>query len=225
MSHRKPRIRAILSDWGKVVVDFDNTRVAKALLPYSRLAFEAKGPYGTAEELHRIMFKEQRELFDAYMRGDLKTAGFRLAMKRILQLVCDDATFDRAFSDVFTLNQPIVDLWKRLRAQGVKMVAASNVEELRHAWLTGMGVHDLFDAHCLSYQIRRGKPEPEFWHHGMRMAYISPEEALFVDDHKEFVEVAKSQLINGYAYDIDDHPAFERYLEGFEFAPYQMTGP
>jgi FMN phosphatase YigB (HAD superfamily) len=211
----KPRIRAILSDWGKVVVDFDNTRVAKALVQHSS--------FGTASELHELMFKEQRELFDAYMRGHLTTAGFRKAMKRVAQLTCTDVVFDWAFADVFTPNQPIIDLWKRLRAQGVKMVAASNVEKLRHDRLIEMGVHDLFDKHCLSYQIKRGKPEPEFWHEAMRLAYISPEEALFVDDHEEFVEVARSQLINGFTYDLNDHAAFERYLEGFEIAPYRLA--
>jgi len=219
-SPRKPRIRAILSDWGKVVVDFDNSRTATALSPLSRTAGNiAFMPW----EIHPIMFRDLRELFDAYMRGHLTTACYRATMKRVLRLdCCDDATFDEAFADVFTPNQPIIDLWKRLRAQGVKMVAASNVEELRHAKLREMGVHDLFDEHCLSYQVGVGKPDPAFFHKAMELAYIDPGEALFVDDHEEFVQVARSQLINGFTYDLKDHAAFERFLDGFELAPYQM---
>lgn len=212
--HGKPRIRAILSDWGKVVVDFDNMRVGKALVRHSS--------FGTAAEIHRIMFQEQRELFDAYMRGHLTTDGFRKAMKRIAQLTCTDAAFDWAFVDVFTPNPPIIELWRRLRDQGVKMVAASNVEELRHLRLARMGIHEMFDRHCLSYQVGFGKPSKEFFHHAMRLAYIDPSEALFVDDHEEFVDVARGQLINGLTYDLRDHAAFERRLERFEFAPYPL---
>lgn len=212
---RKPRIRVILSDWGKVVVDFDNSRVGRALAQHSSAFY--------AEQINEIMFKEQRELFDAYMRGQLTTSGFRKAMKRVLQLTCTDETFDRAFVDVFTPNEPIIALWKRLRAMGVKMIAASNVEELRHEKLREMGVHDLFDKHCLSYQVGVGKPDPAFFHKAMELAYIDPEEALFVDDHAEFVQVAGEQLITGFTYDINDHAAFERFLDSYEIAPYRIS--
>jgi len=217
---KKPRIRAILSDWGRVVVDFDNSRTAAALSPLTHtddghIAFR---PW----EIQPIMFGELREIFDAYMRGHLTTAGYRATMKRVLRLKCDDAAFDAAFADVFTPNEPIIALWKRFRAMGVKMVAASNVEELRHAKLREMGIHDLFDAHCLSYQVGVGKPDPVFFHKAWDMTYLNPPEILFVDDHEEFVEVARSQLITGFTYDIKDHAAFERFLEGYEIAPYQL---
>jgi len=211
----KPIIRVIASDWGKVVADFDNLRMAGALEHHA-----TPGEFD-AVRIHEIMLREQREVYDAYMRGQITSAGFRRAMRRFLQLTCTDTAFDAAFVDVFTLNAPIIELWKSLRAQGVKMVAASNVEELRHKHLVKLGVHDLFDKHCLSYQIGRIKPEPEFFHEVARLAYIDPREILFVDDHKEFVEVAERQLMQGITYDLKDHAAFLRRLEDFEFAPYQ----
>lgn len=214
----KPRIRAILSDWGKVVVDFDNLRACKKLEHLSAFFWSSNW---TFKELHQLQFKELRELFDAYMRGQLTTAGYRQAMKRAMQLNCTDAEFDDAFADVFMPNEPIIALWKRFRAMGVKMVAASNVDELRHAKLISMGVHDLFDKHCLSYQVGVGKPDPAFFHKAWDMTYLDPPEILFVDDHAEFVEVARSQLITGFTYDLKDHAAFERALEDFEFAAFR----
>lgn len=213
---KKLRIRAILSDWGRVVVNFDNRLVGQALAHHST-AYDA-------EDLHRIQFEELRETFDAYMRGQLSTEGYRRTMRRALQLTCKDAAFDAAFSDVFTLNEPIVALWKRLRADGVKLVAASNLEPLRHDRMIAMGVPKLFDELCLSYLEKCGKPQAEFFHRAMKLAYIDPREALFVDDHPEFVEAAEKQLINGFTYDIGDHAAFERWLdEHVEFAPYRIT--
>ncbi len=214
-SRSKPRIRAILSDWGKVVVDFDNGKVGRALAQHST-AFDA-------EHITQVMFKELRETFDVYMRGQISTPGFRRTMRRALQLTCTDAAFDAAFADVFTLNEPIVQLWKDLRERGIKMVAASNVEELRHAKLREMGVHDLFDAHCLSYQIGVGKPDPAFFDKAMELVYLDPRETLFVDDHPGFVQAAVGHLIEGYAYDLKDHGAFIEFLRGFELAPYRLT--
>ncbi|MEK7546247.1 MAG: HAD family hydrolase [Patescibacteria group bacterium] len=214
MAKKKPSIRAILSDWGKVVVDFDNGKVGRALAQHSS-AFEA-------EQFTEIMFKEQRELFDAYMRGQLTTPGFRKAMKRALQLVCRDETFDRAFADVFTPNEPIIALWKRFRAMGVMMVAGSNVEELRHAKLKDMGIHDLFDMHCLSYQVGIGKPDPSFFYEAQgSLIHVVPSEILFVDDHAEFVDVARDVGMTGFVYDLKDHAAFERFLKGYHIAPYR----
>jgi len=212
---RRKVIRAVASDWGKVVVDFDNDKVGQALTMHS-------SSYDPAH-ITGIMFRKLRELFDVYMRGHISTDGYRQAMKCALHLTCTDPAFDAAFADVFTLNEPIVALWKRLRAEGVKMVAASNVEELRHAKLKEMGVHDLFDAHCLSYQVRVGKPDPAFFRKVQEIAYLDPQQILFVDDHAEFVEVARGELLQGFAYDLKDHAAFERYLEGVEFRPYRIS--
>jgi HAD superfamily hydrolase (TIGR01509 family) len=212
--HRKKNvIRAVASDWGKVVVDFDNDRVGQALAQHSS-TYDAR-------RINEIMFQELRGLFDAYMRGHLATDVFRRAMRHALHLTCTAEAFDRAFSDVFTPNEPIVALWKRLRDQGVKMVAASNVEELRHGKLVEMGIHDLFDAHCLSYRLRVGKPDPAFFHAVQKAAYLDPREILFVDDHEEFVQAARRELLQGETYDIRDHDAFLKALEAYEFQPYR----
>lgn len=208
-------IRAIASDWGKVVVDYHNEKVGRALEPHST-AYDAG-------QIYRIMFDEQHELFDAYMRGHLTTAGFRKAMRRMLQLTCTDGAFDAAFADVFTPNEPIIALWKRLRGEGVKMTAASNVEELRHAKLKEMGVHDLFDTHGLSYELGHGKPDEDFYSKTWKKIYLNPPEILFVDDKPENVEAAQRQLWTGFLYDLHDHAAFERFLEGVEFRPYRIT--
>lgn len=215
MSASKPKIRAILSDWGRVVVDFDNRKTARALAPYTRSYL--------ASQIHDIMFVELREIFDAYMRGQISTGGFRRTMMRALDLVCDDDAFDRAFADVFTPNQPIIDLWKDLRARGLKLVSASNVEELRHKRLIEMGIHDLFDGHCLSYQVGVGKPDEAFYAAAWKAVYLDSFQILFVDDHPENVEAARRRLMTGYVYDLKDHAAFLKFLEGFELAPYQMT--
>jgi FMN phosphatase YigB (HAD superfamily) len=215
MPDRKPLIWVILSDWGKVSVDFDNRRMARALLPHCRTTGM------TEERLYQRLFKDWRGMFDDYMRGQLETPQFRANCRLILDLrpECDDAAFDRAFADVFTPNEPIIELWTDLRSRCVRLVAASNVEELRHAWLTSIGIHDLFDAHCLSYKEGVSKPDPEFFRRALGIAGSEPDQTLFVDDHREFCEVALSLGIHAEVYDLHDHPDFVRRLQaGYHFA-------
>lgn len=206
------RIRTIFSDLGKVVFDFDNMRMAEALAHHSSAFGE--------RQIHELMLKDLRELFDVYMRGHITTDGYRRVMKRVLQLTCTDAAFDRAFVDVFTPNDPIIRRWVEYRAQGVQLVATSNIEELRHGKLLEMGLQDMFDAHCLSYEIGLGKPNPQFFRTALEMARCDPEETLCVDDHEEMVDAARSLGIHGIVYDLKDHAAFERELEGYAFDRY-----
>jgi FMN phosphatase YigB (HAD superfamily) len=208
----KPRIRTIFSDLGKVVFDFDNMRMAEALAVHSS-AFNAS-------QVHDLMLRELREAFDAYMRGHLTTVGYRRVAKRALQLTCTDAAFDKAFTDVFTPNAPIVREWEALRGDGVRLVATSNIEELRHAKLLEMGLEAMFDVHCLSYRIGVSKPDPEFFRRALAMADCDPGETLCVDDHAEMVDAARSLGIHGIVYDLNDHAAFDRAFEGYAFARY-----
>lgn len=215
MPDQKPLIWAILSDWGRVPVDFDNRRTARALLPYCRT------PGMTEERIYQLLFKEWRTVFDVYMRGQFETSQFRAICRLILDLrpECDDAAFDLAFADVFTPNEPIIELWKELRSRCVRLVAASNVEELRHARLKDMGIHDLFDAHCLSYKEGVSKPDPVFFRRALAIAGTEPHETLFVDDHGEFCDAARSLGIHAEVYDLHDHQDFVRRLQaGYLFA-------
>lgn len=212
MPKPKPLIWGVLSDLGKVYVDFDNRRTCAALEPHSS-AFNADQLYD------RLFDRAHRPRWEACMRGQLEYPDFRSEMKRELQLTCTDAAFDRALADVFTVNEPIAALWKQLRSHHVRIVSASNIEPVRHAQLTAMGVMDQFDGHCLSYLEKLGKPDPEFWRRALSKIGTEPHETIFVDDHAEFCEVARSLGIHAEVYDQRDHPDFLRRLrEGYIFA-------
>ncbi|WKZ29585.1 MAG: HAD-IA family hydrolase [Patescibacteria group bacterium] len=206
----KKLIWAVLSDLGRVVVDFDNRKACTALALHT--------PGRTAEELHWMIFEaDYRHLWNACMSGHLAYPEYRKVMKNTFAMTCDDETFDRAISDVFTVNQPIVDLWRQVRRRHTRVITASNIEPVRHRQLEAMEVMNEFDAHCLSYQVMASKPQPEFFRRGLAIAGTEPDEALFVDDHEEFCEAARTVGMNAEVYNIRDHDNFvarvrERYL-------------
>lgn len=211
----KPVIRAILSDWGKVVVHFDNRIAAQAFVEYSLLA----GP--SEELLHARLFVDCRELFELYMRGLVSTSLFRLLVRNVLRLSkdCTDTAFDAAFSDIFELNMPMVTFQQQLRMRGVRLVATSNVEEIRHRHLQGMGLDDLFDELNLSYREKVGKPEPEFLMRALAKAGVPAQQVLFIDDHAEFTAVGESIGMRTWTYAADRHPAFLDFANNLDFQP------
>jgi HAD superfamily hydrolase (TIGR01509 family) len=216
LSAIKPRIRVLASDWGHVEVEFDNRLTAKALKPFCVRGL-------TEERLHDLMFLKCRDFFDATMRGDFTSRQFRALWRILVDLEgCDDAAFDHAFSDVFTLNQPVLDRWQALRAKGVRIVSASNMEEMRHAKLAALGIHDLHDAHCLSYQVGAIKPELPFFERLVTIAGCPAKEIVFVDDHVEFGEVADSLGMNFVHYHGGRHSIghLDAQLAHYEFVAF-----
>ena len=205
MPNPKPIIWAILSDWGRVVVLFDNHRTSAALVPHTRVF--------TEPQIHQTLFVERRKQWDDLMCGAVTLDDYTREAKLALWLDCTDADFQQALADVFTLNQPIIDLWRDVRTHmHTQLVAASNVEEVRHVRMREMGVHDLFHKHCLSYVEKVGKPDPHFFLRALEIAGVEAHEALFVDDHAEFCDVARSLGIHAEVYDYERHDDFVRRL-------------
>lgn len=208
----KKMIWSILSDLGRVVVGFDNRKAAAALALHA--------PGRTSEELYETIFVSVfRPIWEACMRGQLSYPDYRTAIIGALGLTCDNETFDRAMGDVFTVNEPIVELWREVRKHHTRVITASNIEPVRHRQLESMGVMSAFDGHCLSYQVMAGKPDLEFFRRAIAIAGTEPSESLFVDDHEEFCDAAREIGINAEVYDIRRHDNFvERLRERYLFA-------
>lgn len=186
--------RVILSDIGDVVVSYDNSRTVRALAPYCSVA---------PEDIRRILFsKPEGGLAWSYCRGDFDTPTFRrVAMNKIGCVGnCSDEEFDLAFRRIFTPNDDVVELWKRLRGRGAIIVAVSDVEELRHWELQKMGIMDLFDGAVLSYVEKEIKPSEHMIRRALEIAGAEPEEAVFVDDIAEHLPPAEALGVSTYNY-------------------------
>jgi HAD superfamily hydrolase (TIGR01509 family) len=172
-------ITTILSDLGNVVVHFDNNKMYQA---FARLS--GKMP----QEIEQILFGRKPDgsyLVARYSSGQMSTKQFHCCFLHQLGLcgsIAAHQAFLTAFCDVFTPNQPVVDLWRRLRAGGLTLTAVTNVEELRYRWLCRMGIMDLFDHELLSFEEGLLKPSEEFMVRALDRSGAKAEETIFVDD-------------------------------------------
>jgi HAD superfamily hydrolase (TIGR01509 family) len=186
--------KVILSDIGDVVVYYDNARTVQALEPYCSLA---------PQDVRRILFsKPDGGLAWDYCRGDMDTDTFRrVAMNKIGCVgKCSDEQFDLAFRQIFTPNDDVVNLWKKLRNRGVAITAVSDVEEMRHWELQKMGIMDLFDNAVLSYEEREVKPSEHMIRKALELSGVRPNEAVFIDDKAEHLPPAEALGVSTHHY-------------------------
>ena len=172
-------VTTILSDLGNVVVHFDNQKMYGSFA-----ALSGKKP----EDVERVLFGREADgsyLIARYSSGQINSKQFHCAFMHALGLCGSPRAhqmFTTAFCDVFTPNQPVVDLWRRLRRRGLTLTAVTNVEEIRLVWLSRMGILDLFDHVLASFEERLLKPSEEFMVRALDRSGAKAEETVFVDD-------------------------------------------
>ncbi len=172
-------ITTILSDLGNVVVHFDNQKMFRDFAVLSGM---------TQREVEDVLFGRDAGgsyLLARYSSGQITTKQFRCCFFHALGLcgaVGAHTVFEAAFCDVFTPNQPVIDLWRRLRRSGITLTAVTNVEEIRYRWLCRMGVMDLFDHALTSFEEGLLKPSEEFLIRALDRSGAKAEETVFIDD-------------------------------------------
>lgn len=117
------------------------------------------------------------------------------------------------------LNQPVLDVVRRLRAQGdVPLYIATNQEHLRASWLwSALKLGDLFDDIFYSARIGTRKPEPKFFEYVEQRIGTSEEPPLFFDDTPKVVAAARARGWDAVLFDtvtdLVSHPWIEARMK------------
>lgn len=181
----------VISDVGRVVLDFDNDRTARAFSRHSAYS---------DREIRMLLFHGKYSLCHLFDRGDLDPDQFRLAVRGLLQLNdrLTDEEFDECFADVFTVIEPVVDLWQTLRSRGVPVAALTNVDPIRYRYVAervahaGLPFEQWFDGITRSYEEGMMKPDRELFIRTLDKLGVKAESARFVDDIAPYVEAARA---------------------------------
>ncbi len=203
-------ITTVLSDLGNVAVFFDQERACGAMAALTGRS---------AAAVRHAVFRRY-ELLHRYCRGEVTTPEF-------LRIVCarlnipkasmpDPDALGRAFADVFTPNEPVLERWALLRRAGVTLTAVSNIEELRRLQLDRMGLLARFDHVLVSYEEGLMKPSDEFMVRALDRSACAAEDAVFVDDLAENLPPAAGLGIAVHRYSSVD--GLDRFLEAVGLA-------
>lgn len=175
-------IRTLLFDFGNVVAFFDHDRAIRRLLAHTER---------TAEDLWQLVYQD--DLACRYERGEASTDELFAVARDHGGVRCSQAEFVDAFCDIFWPNPPMADLVARLKANGYRLVLASNTNEAHYERYREQfrDVLAHFDAIAVSHEAGARKPDRGFFEYAHRLAGCAKGECLFVDDLGANVSAAR----------------------------------
>ncbi|OGR89689.1 MAG: hypothetical protein A2992_02510 [Elusimicrobia bacterium RIFCSPLOWO2_01_FULL_59_12] len=184
------RPELIIFDLGRVLVDFDFTKVIRSLKRHSPL---------TAGTI-RTYFKTT-PLWDRFERGAVDPDDFFLALKKDLKLRdLEFKAFVPLWNDIFEEMEDTVAIARRLM-KSYRLAMISNVNPMH--WAHVRKTHAFmgwFEHAIASYAVGHRKPELEIYRLTLRRAKVPPSRAIFIDDVKAHIDAAQSLGIRGHQF-------------------------
>lgn len=184
-------IKAIVFDFGGVIVDFDYTKFFNEVIVPSPL-FKPDS----------FIFLEFWRQSDTYHQGKISNEEFFQQTCNLLQSCeIEPSRFFNAFNSVISHpNEDIVKLLKKIKETGTyRLIMLSNLNEAHWEFIQSQDWEfiEWFDCLVLSYREKVSKPDPKIFKTTIKRARCKPKEILYIDDGLNNVRVAKDLGING----------------------------
>ena len=199
----------LITDLGNVVIFFDRRRVAAG--------FQRFAPEKTIDEIDDLINKSAAgiALLEQFETGRINADLYRRGIEHLLgtRIPADD--FWRVHTCLFTPNMPVIDLWKKLRAEGKvqKIIALTDTDPVRlQAGLSLLESCGLaLDGAIASYQVGCRKPNPAIFQDAIDLWEAQPNQCVFVDDNAAYAAAARQQGMAGICY-VADSPQAQKML-------------
>ncbi len=186
-------ISTIISDFGRVVLWFDNTPFYQKMTTYCSKS---------VDEIRAIVHRSA-EFYELFDRGELTPREFYERAIALLGARIGYDEFVAAYIDIFSRNQPVLNLYRSLKRK-YKLMLLSNTDPLRFGFARGKFPDAMFfDDYILSYEVRTLKPEPGIYREAIKRAGDPPESCIFIDDMEENIEGAAAVGLKGVLYNPD----------------------
>ncbi len=184
-------IRTIICDMGRVVLWFDNNIFLRKIAAAAGIPFEK-----AKEAAHANLGLIRR--FDG---GDLTPVQFKDSVCLAVGADIREDVFWEAYNDIFSVNPPAVEVLRRAKAAGYRLILLSNTDPERFGFVKRKFPEVMFfDDYVLSYELSLLKPEAGIYLEAARRAGSAPEECVFIDDMEENVRGAEAAGLRGSLY-------------------------
>lgn len=186
--------KLIIFDLGKVVFDYDLSRISKSLSEYS--------PKKELFEDMDSFIYSNRELFFSYERGTVSSENFYKSFMKLLAI--EDLPYDKfcdIWNDIFTPVQDVVDLVTSL-SHRYDLAMLSNTNELHFDSLYKKypDIFLKFKKLHLSYLMNERKPDTAIYEQVIKEHNIEPQNIFFTDDNKENIYAAMLCGIKAFSF-------------------------
>ncbi|NLT71619.1 MAG: HAD family phosphatase [Verrucomicrobiaceae bacterium] len=188
---------AYLFDIGNVIITFDFGRAARKLAPLAAVE---------AEEALRLVTPLMQDL----ELGRLAPEAFVAKASEMIGYTGDPDFFQRAFADIFELNQPMVEFIEERKAAGSRLYLLSNTNGIHVPFFESTyPVFGHFDGRVYSHEVGLMKPDPRIYTLVRERFSLVPEQTIYIDDLAANCEAGKAAGFLGVPY---SHRAHEDFL-------------
>jgi len=192
-----------LFDIGRVLLDFDFESSLARLLPH--------GILDPAARLGRLLERK-----DDFETGAIHPDDYIVWALGVLGSDASPAAFRAAWQGIFTPNKPMWECVRKIACGGHRLIIFSNTNALHCPWLfEAYPEFSVFDGAVLSFETGHVKPRPEIYQHAVNVHELVADDTLYIDDLAENIATGRRFGFHCWQYDLNNHPAFERWLASF----------
>lgn len=174
-------IKSVISDLGRVLVDFDNWRFLHKM--------ESHSPLSAEDMMGRV--RDNISLLRQFDMGGITPDEFYMRAVALLQASVGRDSFFQYYNDVFSLNPKVLGVMKSLKGR-YRLVLLSNTDRERYGFVTSKFPEILFfDAYVLSYEVGAVKPDLKIYRRALEAARADAGECVFIDDLEDNIKAAQ----------------------------------
>lgn len=191
-----PMPKAFLFDIGNVIIGFDFTITAQKLA--------SKCDVSPDEAFRRVA-----QLTDRLECGQLSAETFIAEASDRIGFQGSRFEFRSAFEDIFTLNQPIVELIESLHQREIPLHLLSNTNPIHVPFFEKTyPVFNCFEGRIYSHEVGCMKPNPEIYRIAIDTLTLEPAETVYIDDLPANCAAGREAGLESICYNKDEHDAF-----------------
>ena len=182
--------KAIISDFGGVLT----TPLIQSFVAFQDQTGPPMETLGSA--MQRIAERDGSHPLFELEKGELTEASF---LERIAEELEPELghrpemhRFSEIYFDALEPNQPMIELMRELKQQGLRMaLLTNNVREWEPLWRSMVPIDELFELVVDSAFVSCRKPEPRIYEIVLERLAVPADECLFVDDVEVNCEAAR----------------------------------
>jgi len=183
-------IKAIIFDYGNVISSVDNDRFIKEI---------SKATRKSGTELEQLISSSSDEL-RKFETGLITSDQFFERLIRQRGLNIDKESFIKVFTGRLTPKPETLELIRKLKA-GYKLGLLSNTNEWDYEYeIKQCDVFSLFDSVTVSFKVGAMKPDRKMYIDALVKLGVQPDESVYIDDVREYVEAAGTLGIKSIQY-------------------------
>jgi len=188
-------LRTCLFDLGNVLVFFSHERMCRQI-------GELVG--ASEAEVRAILLGTPLQL--DFESGRKTAAQVHTELDRFFASSTNLADFERAASDIFVLNEPMVPLLDELKNNGVRLVLLSNTCSSHFQFVENQfDLLSRFDDFTASYRAGATKPFDRIYEDALARIQCEPGECFYTDDIAEYIDAAKRFGIDAEVFESAEH--------------------